>query len=579
MKQESSAEEIEQLRQALAQAQERAFQAEARILTAEARASQAEAQIQTAEAKAIEATAKIQTAEAKVIKATAKIQDLEQVRLNLEHQIQVLKRCLFGSRSEKISPDELEALIIEASQEATDQILKAKRPDQPPAEAEEEKPETSQNLPRSQRKARPHGRNRLPEHLPRRRIEHPIDPAKSRCPHCPGNPLLVKIGEDIREKLAKLPVQYEVQQHVYPKCVCKQCHQGVVMPEAPDDSLKADITVVADVVVQKYGEHKPLYRQQQAFDRIGIPLTRQTLCDWVGWCSDQLEPVVRAMADHIRLQPLIQSDETPVRMQLRNGQMQTARLWAYGLPWAEVVFDFRTDRSQHGPAEFLAGAQAQHIQADGGSSYTPVLSRLSMSHIACMAHIRRKIYEAREDAPAPSKQLLAAIQGLYRIEAQAKVDKIGLPALLELRSKESRPIFENVGKLLKSFEKMRPPKTPFGKAISYAQNQWKAMERYLGVPEAEIDNNSIEHALRGVVMGRRNWLHVGGEVGGERAANLFSLTISCHRLKVEPYAYLCDIVPRLSSHPQREIWKLTPRGWRDSRAQAAAEAATPTGTG
>jgi transposase len=498
--------------------------------------------------------------------------------LDLEHQIQVLKRCLFGSRSEKISPDELEALITEAAQEATDEILKAKRPDQPPAEAEEEQPETSESLPRGQRKARPHGRNRLPEHLPRRRIEHPIDPAQSRCPHCPRNPLLVKIGEDIREKLAKLPVQYEVQQHVYPKCVCKKCHRGVVMPEAPDDSLKADITVVADVVVQKYGEHKPLYRQQQAFDRIGIPLTRQTLCDWVGWCSDQLEPVVRAMADHIRLQPLIQSDETPVRMQLRNGQMQTARLWAYELPWAEVVFDFRTDRSQHGPAEFLAGAQAQHIQADGGSSYTPVLSRLSMSHIACMAHIRRKIYEAREDAPAPSKQLLAAIQGLYRIEAQAKVDKIGLPALLELRSKESRPIFENVGKLLKSFEKMRPPKTPFGKAISYAQNQWKAMERYLGVPEAEIDNNSIEHALRGVVMGRRNWLHVGGEVGGERAANLFSLTISCHRLKVEPYAYLCDIVPRLSSHPQREIWKLTPRGWRDSRAQAAAEAATPTGT-
>ena len=558
MKQESSAEEIEQLRQALAQAHERAFQAEA---------------------KATEVEAKILTAEAKILEATAKIQDLEFIQLDLEHQIQVLKRCLFGSRSEKISPDELEALITEAAQEATDEILKAKRPDQPPAEAEEEQPETSESLPRGQRKARPHGRNHLPEHLPRRRIEHPIDPAQTRCPHCPGNPLLVKIGEDIREKLAKLPVQYEVQQHVYPKCVCKKCHRGVVMPEAPDDSLKADITVVADVVVQKYGEHKPLYRQQQAFDRIGIPLTRQTLCDWVGWCSDQLEPVVRAMADHIRLQPLIQSDETPVRMQLRNGQMQTARLWAYGLPWAEVVFDFRTDRSQHGPAEFLAGAQAQHIQADGGSSYTPVLSRLSMSHIACMAHIRRKIYEAREDAPAPSKQLLAAIQGLYRIEAQAKVDKIGLPALLELRNKESRPIFENVGKLLKSFEKMRPPKTPFGKAISYALNQWKAMERYLGVPEAEIDNNSIEHALRGVVMGRRNWLHVGGEVGGERAANLFSLTISCHRLKVEPYAYLCDIVPRLSSHPQREIWKLTPRGWLDSRAQAAAEVAAPTGTG
>ena len=155
MKQESSAEEIEQLRKALAQAHERASQAEAKILEVEAKATEVETQIWRAETRASQA-------EAKILEATAKIQDLEFIQLDLEHQIQVLKRCLFGSRSEKISPDELEALIIEASQEATDQILKAKRPDQPPAEAEEEKPETSQNLPRSQRKARPHGRNRLP---------------------------------------------------------------------------------------------------------------------------------------------------------------------------------------------------------------------------------------------------------------------------------------------------------------------------------------------------------------------------------------------------------------------------------
>ena len=191
MKEESTIEQIEQLRQALARAHERASQAEAK-------AAKAETQIREAEAKATEA-------ETKILEAAAKIQDLEQIRLDLEHQIEGLKRCLFGSRSEKISPSELDELIAEASQEAQEEILKAKRPDQPPAEAEEEKPEISQSLPRSQRKARPHGRNRLPEHLPRRRIEHPIDPAQCRCPHCPGNPLLVKIGEDIREKLAKLP--------------------------------------------------------------------------------------------------------------------------------------------------------------------------------------------------------------------------------------------------------------------------------------------------------------------------------------------------------------------------------------
>ena len=187
------------------QAEAKAIEAETQIRKAEAKATEAETRIRKAEAKATEAETRIRKAEAKateseakILEAAAKIQDLEQIRLDLEHQLEVLKRCLFGSRSEKISPSELDELIAEASQEAQEEILKAKRPDQPPAEAEEEKPEVSQSLPRSQRKARPHGRNRLPDHLPRRRIEHPIDPAQSRCPHCPGNPLLVKIGEDIR---------------------------------------------------------------------------------------------------------------------------------------------------------------------------------------------------------------------------------------------------------------------------------------------------------------------------------------------------------------------------------------------
>jgi len=129
----------------------------------------------------------------------------------------------------------------------------------------------------------------------------------------------------------------------------------------------------------------------------------------------------------------------------------------------------------------------------------------------------------------------------------------------------------NLGELVKLFTKMRPPKSPFGRAMSYAEGQWDSMMRYLEVPEAELDNNSIEHALRSVVMGRRNWLHVGQEVGGERAANLFTLMGTCRRLGVEPYEYLCDIVPRLGRHPQKDIWELTPRGWRDVRAKAAVQ--------
>jgi transposase len=492
---------------------------------------------------------------------------LEQQRQHLEHQLMLLRRCLFGSRSEKVSAEELEARIAQHAREAGEEVAKCKRPDEPPAEAEEEKPEAASKP--EKRKARPHGRNPLPDHLPRRRIEHPIDPARNTCPHCPDHPQLVRIGEDIREKLHKLPVQYEVHQHVYPKSACPRCHNGVVMPEGPDNGLKADITVVADVAVQKYGEHKPLYRQQQAFERLGIPLRRQTLCDWTGWISDEVTPVVRAMAEHILSQRCVQSDETPVRMQMPDGKMHVARLWGYCLPWAEVVFDFRTNKSHHGPEEFLKGGRALYLQADGGSSYEPVLSHLKLEHIACMAHIRRKIFEAREDAPVACDRLLASIQQLYRIEREAKDNKLELAGLLDLRQREARPVFENLGEMIKLFAEMRPPKTPFGRAMAYAKNQWAAMARYLEVPEAELDNNSMEHAMRAVVMGRRNWLHVGQEVGGERAANLFSLMVSCRRLGVEPYGYLCDIVPRLGRHPQKDIWELTPRGWRDARAKAA----------
>lgn len=510
------------------------------------------------------------------------LQELEIIRRNLEHTVAVYKRCLFGSRSEKIDPKELEARIAQAAAEARAQLAQEKRPGDPPPEAEEEQPEAKANPPadpadppadkpggqekEKKRKARPHGRGGFPAHLPRRRIEHRVDPAQAVCACCSDHPPLIQVGEDTCEKLVKLPVQYEVQVHVYPQMACQRCHEGVTSAPRQDNSLKADVSVIADVVVKKYVEHQPLYRQQQAFDRLEIPISRQTLCDWTGWCSDQVDPIVKAMADYILSQSLVQSDETPVRMQLADGQMETARLWAYGLPWAEVVFDFRTDKSQKGPMEFLKGTRARFVQADGGSSYGPVFEALDLLHIACMAHIRRDLFEARADAPMAVDLVLAAIQKLYRIEAQAKAEALSPEARLELRQREAKPIFMDVGQLIATMRKEVLPKSPLGKALGYAENQWPAMARYLEVAQAELDNNSTEHALRGVVLGRRNWLHVGQEAGGEKAANLFSLMITCKRLGVEPYAYLHDILRRLPSHPNKDIWQLTPRGWKETWA-------------
>jgi hypothetical protein len=162
--------------------------------------------------------------------------------------------------------------------------------------------------------------------------------------------------------------------------------------------------------------------------------------------------------------------------------------------------------------------------------------------------------------------LLAAIQKLYRIESRAKAMGLNLEARRQLRQREAKPIFMDVGQLIATLRQDVLPKSPLGQALSYAENQWPAMARYLEVAHAEIDNNSTEHGLRAVVLGRRNWLHVGQEAGGEKAANLFSLMITCKRLGVEPYAYLHDILRRLPSHPNKDIWQLTPRGWKETFA-------------
>jgi len=212
------------------------------------------------------------------------LQDLELIRRNLEHTIALYQRCLFGSRSEKVDPKELEARIAQAAAEAREQLGQEKRPGDPPPEAEEEQPEEKTesvvdpaDRPADQpgekekkRKARPHGRGEFPAHLPRRRIEHPVDPAKAVCACCAGNPPLIQVGEDTCEKLVKLPVQYEVQVHVYPQLACQRCHEGVTSAPRQDNRLKADVSVIADVVVKKYVEHQPLYRQQQAFDRLAL---------------------------------------------------------------------------------------------------------------------------------------------------------------------------------------------------------------------------------------------------------------------------------------------------------------------
>ncbi len=204
------------------------------------------------------------------------VQELESIRRNLEHTVAVYKRCLFGFRSEKIDPRGLEARIAQAAAEARAQLAREKRPGDPPPEAEEEKPEEPADRPAGQenqkkRQARPHGRGGFPAHLPRRRIEHPVDPAQAVCACCADHPPLVQVGEDTCEKLVKLPVQYEVHVHVYPQLACQRCHEGVTSAPRQDNRLKADVSVIADVVVKKKKHAEPLTLPAARLRPVGDP--------------------------------------------------------------------------------------------------------------------------------------------------------------------------------------------------------------------------------------------------------------------------------------------------------------------
>jgi hypothetical protein len=240
-------------------------------------------------------------------------------------------------------------------------------------------------------------------------------------------------------------------------------------------------------------------------------------------------------------------------------------LWAYSKPWAEVVFDFRTDRSRAGPLQFLADYKGA-VQADGYAGYNELFRKNGNLHIGCMAHVRRKIFDARMEDPERAELLVAGIQRLYRIERQAREQGITGQRLLELRAGEPLRVLGVLSAVMTEFRATVLPRSGLGRAFSYALDQWPSILNYTKIAEAELDNNGVENAIRPVALGRRNWLFAGSESGGRRAAVLFSLVTTCKRLGINPFDYLSDVIARVGSHKLSQIAELTPRAWKAARA-------------
>ena len=260
---------------------------------------------------------------------------------------------------------------------------------------------------------------------------------------------------------------------------------------------------------------------------------------------------------------VIQSDDTPVRVQdrTRKGKCRKSFFWSYCKIWGEVVYDFTLTRNRDGPKRFLAGFEG-FVQADGYSGYKEAVRRGKFSLIGCMAHARRRFVKALEESPEYAKGILKAIQGLYRLERSIK--KLSAPERAAIRKEKALPVLNDLEKLFIGLKDMVLPQSLLGDAITYAVNQWPTITRYTEVGEAEIDNNSCEHTMRCVALGRKNWLFCGSEAGGKRAAILYSLVESCKRIGVEPFAYLKDVIDRIPTTPMSRIRELTPRGWKEA---------------
>lgn len=507
---------------------------------------------------------------------------LEQLKLrdrkidDLQQQVQALLRRYYGRSSEKMDPHQ--RLLFE------DLIDKA-IPELPAEDAGAEPSPPTQG-----RKG--HGRRRLPSDLPREKIIHDLPEDEKPCPCC-GTPRHI-IGKQTHEQLDYVPAKVKVLEHIRLTYGCPQC-EACTSPDGPQivtankplqpiEKGLAAPGLLSYVIVSKYGDHLPLHRLERIFDRHGIDLARSTMCDWVAQCVDVLRPLYDRMVEQVRASKILHTDDTPVKVPDRSRtQTRTGRFWVYlgDLDHPYTVFTYTPSRSRDGPMEFLRDwgqDERVYLQADAFGGYDGIYAGEAggqVTEVACWAHARRKFYDARGSAPAGSVQALAHIRLLYDVEKQAKqsaektrIDlaserhrlrqELAVPRLAQFRAWLESQRAEHGGPAL--------PKSPLGQAIQYALNQWEALCVYTTAGRLAIDNNAAENALRRVAVGRKNWLFAGSDNGGRTAATLFSRIATCQRHRVEPMAYLRDVLTRIAAIPVSQLGTLLPNHWQPASA-------------
>ena len=473
----------------------------------------------------------------------------------LEHQVEQLLRRQYGPRSERLDPDQLRLF----PDEATEAVVTG-APEGPP-EPEDATP--------AHRRWRRRGRQRLPDHLPRRRVEYELSAEELPCPDC-GH-LRVKIGEEVSEQLEYVPSSLHVIVHARSRYACRACQEHVAIAAKPPQPIDKGLPgpgLLAHVITSKYSDHLPLYRQEDILARHGVVLSRATLCGWMARSAELLTPLYDLMVARVRASKVIWTDDTTVPVwDPTLPATRTGRFWVYigDVRNPYVVYDYTPRRTRDGPERFLEGFRG-YLQADAFSGYDRMCAGPDVIEVACWAHVRRKFHESRTSAPVLAHAALARIRQLYKIEAAAET--LSAEGRRALRQRDSTPLLTAFGEWLTEKGRQVLPKSPIGRAIAYAQSNWAALCRYPEHGELSIDNNLAERMLRAQAIGRRNWTFLGSDRGGRTAAVLYSLTGSCKHHDIDPLAYLDDILRRLPSQPGGRLEELLPDVWFASHPSA-----------
>jgi len=476
----------------------------------------------------------------------------------LQHQVEQLLRRVYGRRSERLDPNQLmlEPLILEAINEPA--------PSPEPIAPLLAKPE--RKAPPKTKRKHP-GRIPIPEHLERVEIVLDVPEEQKTCPDT-GKPLK-QIGWEVSEKLEYRPGKLIVNVYKRPKYGASESDvegPGVViapMPDHPIDRCKADVGLLSYIIVSKFADHLPLYRQNGIFEREGVDIPRGTQTSWILQTYEAIRPLGDELKKAVLESDVLFTDDSIIPLQVKgNGKVHKARLWAYvrgGTDSPLIVYDFSRDRSKKRPLDFLEDYRG-FVHADAYSGYDELFRRKWVTEVGCWVHARRKFDEAVSSRAIEATEVMARIAQLYMVEAEC-ADMTPQERRL-VREERSRPILDGIFERLEELKPNTLPSEPFRKAIDYALNQREALYRYLKDGRLKPDNNIAENAIRPLALGRKNWLFAGSERGARATALFLGLVQSCKACQVNPWEYFDDMLKRIMSYPVHRLRELLPDNWR-----------------